>query len=122
MRLIDADALEYHKQLECMGNGQYEDVKVVYEWDIDNAPTIEAEWISASERLPNEEGLYMVTLKTFSDDYRFIDLLHYGKPMMPNCRVKGACWYRNDSEWGDVVYDNSDIIAWMPLPMLYRKE
>lgn len=43
MRLIDADALEYHKQLECMGNGQYEDVKVVYEWEIDNAPTIDAE-------------------------------------------------------------------------------
>lgn len=43
MRLIDADALEYHKQLECMGNGQYEDVKVVYECDIDNAPTIDAE-------------------------------------------------------------------------------
>lgn len=41
MRLIDADALEYHKQLECMGNGQYEDVKVVYECDIDNAPTID---------------------------------------------------------------------------------
>lgn len=43
MRLIDADALEYHKQLECMGNGQYEDVKVVYECDIDNASTIDAE-------------------------------------------------------------------------------
>lgn len=42
-RLIDADALEYHKQLECMGNGQYEDVKVVYEGEIDNAPTIDAE-------------------------------------------------------------------------------
>ena len=43
MRLIDADALQRHKQLEAFGNGQYEDVEVVYGNDIDNAPTIEAE-------------------------------------------------------------------------------
>jgi len=47
---------------------------------------------------------FSVTQKTFSDDYR-------GKPMMPNRKVKGACWYRSDSEWGDVVYDDSSIIA-----------
>ena len=79
------------------------------------------EWIPCSERLPSEEGLYMVTQKTFSDDYRFIYLFHYGKPMMPNRKVKGACWYRSDSEWGDVVYDDTDIIAWMPLPIPYRE-
>ena len=72
--------------------------------------------------MPSEEGLYMVTQKTFSDDYRFIDLFHYGKPMMPNRKVKGACWYRSDSEWGDVVYDDTDIIAWMPLPKPYRED
>lgn len=42
MRLIDADALPRHKQLEAMGNGKYEDVEVVYASDIDNAPTIDA--------------------------------------------------------------------------------
>lgn len=42
MRLIDADALPRHKQLEVFGNGQYEDVEVVYGNDIDNAPTINA--------------------------------------------------------------------------------
>ena len=52
----------------------------------------------------------------------FIDLFHYGKPMMPNRKVKGACWYRSDSEWGDVVYDDTDIIAWMPLPKPYRED
>lgn len=41
MRLIDADALPRHKQLEAMGNGKYEDVEVVYERDIDNAPTVD---------------------------------------------------------------------------------
>ena len=42
MRLIDADALPRHKQLEAFGNGQYKAVEVVYENDIDNAPTIDA--------------------------------------------------------------------------------
>lgn len=42
MRLIDADALETHEQLEPMGNGQYEYVEVVYKDDIDDAPTIDA--------------------------------------------------------------------------------
>lgn len=79
-------------------------------------------WIPCSEKLPNKEDLYMVTRKTFSDDYRFIDLFYYGKPLMPNYKVKGACWYRSDSEWGDIVYDDSDIIAWKPLPMPYREE
>lgn len=41
MRLIDADALQRHKQLEAFGNGQYEDVEIVYGNDIDNAPTVE---------------------------------------------------------------------------------
>lgn len=42
MRMIDADALEPHEQLEPMGNGQYEYVEVVYKDDIDDAPTIDA--------------------------------------------------------------------------------
>lgn len=54
MRLIDADALKPHEQLEPMGNGRYEYVEVVYKDDIDDAPTIEAEpktghWILLDE-------------------------------------------------------------------------
>jgi hypothetical protein len=79
-------------------------------------------WVSCSEKLPNKKDLYMVTLKTFSDDYRFIELFYYGEPLMPNCKVNGACWYRSDSEWGDVVYDDTDILAWMPLPMPYKED
>ncbi len=43
MRLIDADKLLKQSQLEPIGNGEYKEVWVVYEEDIDNAPTIEAE-------------------------------------------------------------------------------
>lgn len=42
MRLIDADILKPHEQLEPMGNGRYEYVEVVYKDDIDDAPTIDA--------------------------------------------------------------------------------
>ncbi len=41
MRLIDADALKRHKQLEPLGNGNYGDVDIVYAYDIDSAPTID---------------------------------------------------------------------------------
>lgn len=67
---------------------------------------------------PTEQGKYMVTLDSFG--YKHIDLFYYGKPLMPNRKVRGKCWYRSDDEWGDVVYDDKDILAWMPLPMPYR--
>lgn len=62
MRLIDADKLETHEQLEPLGNGKYEYVEVVYKDDIDDAHTIELQkWTPCSERLPEEDGLYLVT-------------------------------------------------------------
>ena len=76
-------------------------------------------WIPCYERLPSKEGRYMITHKAFSD-MTFIDLFYYGKPSMPNCKVKGWCWYRSDDEWGDVVYDDKDILAWQPLPTPYK--
>ena len=54
MRLIDADALQKHKQLEAFGNGQYEDVEIVYSSDIDNAPTIDPFKDKSLEQLMDE--------------------------------------------------------------------
>ena len=67
---------------------------------------------------PTEQGKYMVTLDSFG--HKHIDLFYYGKPMMPNRKVRGKCWYRSDDEWGDVVYDDTDILAWQPLPTPYK--
>lgn len=117
MRLVDADALHKSIDTETYRHTYIDQIHEI----INKATTIDVGWIPCSERLPTEEGLYMVTQKTFSDDYRFIDLLYYGKPMMSNRKVKGACWYRSDSEWGDVVYDDTDILAWMSLPKPYRE-
>lgn len=69
---------------------------------------------------PTEQGEYMVTLDSFG--HKHIDLFYYGKPLMPNRKVRGKCWYRSDDEWGDVVYDDKDILAWMPLPKPYRED
>ena len=42
MRLIDADMIEPHEQLEPLGNGKYEFALVVYMDDIDALPSVDA--------------------------------------------------------------------------------
>lgn len=68
---------------------------------------------------PTEQGKYMVTIDSFG--HKHIDLFYYGKPLMPNRKVRGKCWYRSDDEWGDVVYDDTEILAWQPLPKPYAE-
>lgn len=77
-------------------------------------------WIPCSERLPSKDGRCLVTHPLFIRKNKWLDIMHFGKPSMPNTKVKGKCWYRSDDEWGDVVYD--DILAWMPLPKPYRED
>lgn len=77
----------------------------------------EREWRTGK---PTENGKYMVTLDAWG--HRYIAIMHYSKPQMPNREVNGTCWYRYDDEWGDVVYDDKDILAWMPLPDPYKGE
>lgn len=77
---------------------------------------VQGEWKTGK---PTKNGEYMVTLDAFGH-HRYIDIMHYGKPLMPNREVDGMCWYRSDNEWGDVVYDDIDILAWIPLPKPYK--
>ena len=81
------------------------------------ADAVQGKWNTGK---PTKGGKYIVTLIGIGD-YRFVDIMHYDKPCMPNKEVSGACWYRDDDEWGDVVYDDKDIIAWIPLPKPYTK-
>lgn len=71
-------------------------------------------WIPVSERLPEEEGRYLVTFRSERKTY----LAGYG-----NCRMSvygkeiGYGWY----DLHDAVYfDGKSIIAWMPLPKPYH--
>lgn len=80
----------------------------------------EPKWITNSK--PTEDGKYIVTLDAFGH-HRFIDILCYGKPLVPNREVSGKCWYRCYGEWGDVVYDDEDILAWVQMkPYGERRE
>ena len=82
-------------------------------------------WIPCSERLPEEDGEYLVTVKPMLksmrnyirhcdfarnlylvDEYDFVD-------------KKGvAGFYKYDSEYG--YYEMTEVIAWMPLPEPYK--
>ena len=72
----------------------------------------EPHWIPCSERLPEEDGQYLITVKyVHVDDYEDI--------------------YSEHGEWADGKWDMftfghcgkvENIIAWMPLPEPYREE
>lgn len=76
-----------------------------------------SEWIT--DKMPDAEGKYLVTMNCYGE---FVDWLYYGFPSMPNCKSKGMNWYHSSDEWGDVIYRNTDILAWMPLPKPYRED
>lgn len=73
-----------------------------------------ARWIPVSERLPEEEGRYLVTFRSERKAY----LVGYGNCQMSVCGKKiGYGWY----DLHDAVYfDKKSIVAWMPLPEPYH--
>lgn len=58
-------------------------------------------WIPVSERLPEKEELYLVSVK--NDHER---------------RYSKTCWFHSKNNW----FARQDIIAWMPLPEPYKTE
>jgi hypothetical protein len=84
----------------------------------------ESRWISVSERLPEEMGTYLVTLKRLSGEL-IIDMMSFAKDLhkvdefdFPNKHKSG--WYDYDSEYG--YWECTTVIAWMPLPEPYKVE
>ena len=103
MRPIDADALS-RTAIMFYTTNYYGHILNM----IDSAPTIDAvsEWIPCSERLPSEQGQYLVTFPLCNGD-PWVYVLSFSK----------GKFYETDDEWGDVEYD--DVTAWMPLPKPY---
>jgi len=64
-------------------------------------PEHKKEWIPCSERLPKEEGLYLVSVKNEHDR-----------------RYSKTCWFHGDDNW----FARQDVVAWMPLPEPYKAE
>ena len=59
----------------------------------------EPHWIPVTERLPKEEGLFLVSVK--NDHQRA-----YSK----------TCWYYGNGKW----FARQDVTAWMPLPEPFK--
>ena len=115
MRLIDAELLEEKTKLainvmkltaKLFGISDEEDTKALveaYETFLDavkDSPAVEADgWIPVEDRLPEENGEYLVTRE--SGFCRYMDIVRKS-----NCN-------------SDLPMA-SDIIAWMPLPKPYQ--
>ena len=128
-RLIDADALiadlEYDveldaRALDCLDNEYRRDI-IQFDKDckqnaidlLRKAPTVQLEphWVLCSERLPEENGQYLITIKYkhVNDSYEDV--------------------YTEHGEWLDGKWDMfcfghcgevEDIIAWLSLPEPYK--
>lgn len=82
-------------------------------------------WISVKDRLPEEEGEYLVTCRWREDDPYRVDTMEYGFRIAPsqedNPRV-----FQNGAAFGEMWPNGMDnieeVIAWMPLPEPYLQE
>lgn len=71
--------------------------------DIEDAPTIGG-WIPCSERLPKNDGYYLITLSDNSLDVAYYEI--------------GT----NLSQWHCGAFEDGRVIAWMPLPEPYKEQ
>lgn len=114
MRLIDADAME-KRRIDYIVDGYAESVNDMTEWGMAlvEAPTI-GSWIPCSERLPEEEGWYLVTIQNDKTRKRRTenDLFAIGIAEAHKHTPYKFCkdGYRQT------------VIAWMPLPGPYKEE
>lgn len=71
-------------------------------------PESEPQWVSCSEKLPEEKGKYLVTYHPC-----------YWGNVQTDIRV-GIDSFRGKTTWAK--HENQKVIAWMPLPECYRGE
>lgn len=102
----------YEKAIRLLDNGEitiseYEEMIKPLKREI-------CEWIPVSERLPNTNGIYIVTRRR-SDGFECLNLTD-------------ACYFDETSIQHDDTRVNherkylTDILAWMPLPEPYRED
>lgn len=81
-------------------------------------------WIPISERNPNKNGKYLVTVRGLMGEYVKVETIYYAEDLYKIDKFdfidkQGvAGWYFFDSEWGYYEFDN--VVAWMPLPKPYK--
>ena len=106
---IDAVRKSYDEILDFKSNGHTIADSVE---DIIEAVPSAQKWIPCSERPPEENEFYWVTIYSEEMQTAFCDKLFYGVPQL--CENKKIGWY--------FMHDNGDaeqvfnVKAWMPLP------
>lgn len=80
-------------------------------------------WIPVSDRLPEEEGGYLTTVKGIISTHH--EILSFTKNLYKVdkydfCAKKRPGWYYLDHEYGFI--EEQYVIAWMPLPEIYNAE
>lgn len=78
------------------------------------------EWISVEDRLPTEDGDYLVMKKPYSGETLVADVMGFSKNLaevdkydFPDCRRSG--WYFYDGEYSALV-ESKRVTHWMQLP------
>ena len=98
------------------------DVEYVADHLIANGVTVQ-EWIPVTERLPQEDGSYLVTINSFNGR-KYIDVRWFAKDgeTVDEYELAGQknVWYYYDSEWGYISIDS--VTHWMSLPRLPKGE
>ena len=83
---------------------------------VSNGVTVQ-EWISVKDRLPENDGSYLVTMNSFGGR-KYIGVRWFAKDgeMVNEYELAGQenVWYYHDSEWGYISIDS--VTHWMPLP------
>lgn len=80
-------------------------------------------WIPVSERLPEKEGDYLTTVNGIVSTHHAIRAFTnnlYKVDKYDFCAKKRPGFYFLDHEYGYI--EETDVIAWMPLPEMYNAE
>lgn len=112
------DAERYINNLRELRTGDKDTVYEYYDDGIDVAiseaaifPVVDIpRWIPVTERLPEEDGRYLVTCE---GEYRRVVM-----PLSYRRIRRRDIFYDHDIEYGDIEY--CGVIAWMPLPEPYK--
>ena len=117
MRLIDADALRLMKVEECAEHTiEYAaGWKACIDW-IKTLPTA-PHWIPVTERLPEEYGEYLVSMKNTKPPHNiFINICEGEEDYTWDAEKR-----RFNFNWlTDDEYEDFEVIAWLPLPAPYQ--
>lgn len=96
-------------------------------------PAVEPEqgvWVPCSERLPEEEGNYLVTFGAFAETINgekviFGDIDGSVSEIGYGCYKRDIFWHPTAFGWYDLAtatpFDKRAIIAWMPLPKPWKE-